>query len=128
MLRLRFSTFDNRNGGEVTARAFTLYQGDLKAWPEGRLVARHVDREWEMDGRRFLRFECGPSVACLFEAADGIAERYGPFDGLSCVDGVLWAGADAVAALKGGEWASMVTKRAWPKLRLAFSSQAATET
>jgi len=119
MLRLRFSTFDNRNGEDVTAEAFTLYRGNLEAWPEGRLVARHVDNEWEIDGRRFVRFECGPGVSCLFETADRIAERYGPFDGLSCVDGVLWAGSDAIAALKGGAWASMFTKSAWPKLRLS---------
>ncbi len=91
MLRLSFRAFDNRAGGEVSADAFTLHQGNLEAW---------------------------------FEAADRVGERYGPFDGLSCVDGVLWAGSDAIAALKNGEWASMVTKRAWPKLRLAFPSQA----
>ncbi|HEV8109694.1 MAG TPA: hypothetical protein VGP97_19445 [Burkholderiales bacterium] len=119
MLRLSFKAFDNRSGGEVSADAFTLHRGSLEAWPEGRLLARHVDNQWEVNGRLFVRFECGPGVTCLFETSDQVVERYGPFDSLTCVDGVLWAGSDALAALKDGAWASMSTKQAWPKLRLS---------
>jgi hypothetical protein len=119
VLRLCFRAFDNRAGGDVSAEAFTLHQGNLEAWPEGRLVARHVENQWQVNGQLFVRFECGPGATCLFETEDRVVERYGPFEDLSCVDGVLWAGSDAVAALKNGEWASMVTKRAWPKLRLS---------
>jgi hypothetical protein len=118
LLRLAFKAFDNRSGDEVSADAFTLDHGNLQSWPEGRLIARHVNNQWEVDGRSFLRFECGPSVTCLFETAGDIAERHGPFDGLACVDGVMWAGVTAVAALQDDQWASMVTKKAWPKLRL----------
>src|SRR5262249_11437791 len=100
MLKLLFKAFDNRGGVEVSAYAFTLHRGNLEAWPEGRLVARHVENQWAVDGRTFLRFECGPNVACLFESADSVAEHYGPFDSLSCVDGVVWAESDAIATLK----------------------------
>lgn len=119
VLRLYFRAFDNRAGDEVSAEAFTLYHGNLEAWPEGRLVARHVENQWQVNGQLFVRFECGPGATCLFETEDRVEERYGPFDSLSCVDGVLWAGSDAVAALKGDGWASMFTKSAWPKLRLS---------
>jgi len=126
MLKLLFKAFDNRGGVEVSAYAFTLHRGNLEAWPEGRLVARHVENQWAVDGRTFLRFECGPNVACLFESADSVAEHYGPFDSLSCVDGVVWAESDAIATLKSDHhWASMSTRKAWPKLRLAFSQAAA---
>jgi hypothetical protein len=82
-----------------------------------RLAFKAFD-EWRVDGRIFLRFECGPRVLCLFETGSGIAERHGPFEGLTCVDGVLWAGRDAVAALKNGHWSSTFTRKAWPRLRL----------
>jgi hypothetical protein len=72
----------------------------------------------------YVRFECGPRVTCAFESADRVAERYGPFDSLTCVDGVMWVEADAIAALKDDNWSSLSTKLAWPKLRLAFSSDA----
>ena len=123
MLRLTFKAFDNRSGEEVSADAFTLHQGNLEAWPEGRLIARHVANQWEVDGRTFVRFECGPQVTCLFEesVADRV-ERHGPFDALTCVDGVMWVGANALAALKGDHWSSMITKKAWPRVRLVFAS------
>jgi len=122
MLRLTFKAFDNRNGDEVSADAFTLHRGNLEAWPEGRLIARHVANHWEVGGRSFVRFECGPRVACLFEGAADAVERQGPFDALTCVDGVMWVGPDAIAALKGDQWSSMITKKAWPRVRLVFAS------
>jgi hypothetical protein len=121
LLRLTFIAFDNRSGDEVSADAFTLHHGNLEAWPEGRLIARHVDNQWQVDGRTFVRFECRPRVSCFFETAADVAERHGPFDSLTCVDGVLWVGADAIAALRNGHWSSMSTKKAWPRLRLAFT-------
>src|SRR5262245_39526727 len=105
-------------------RLSLLSEGCLEACPEGRLIARHVDNQWQVDERIFLRFECGPRVYCLFETAGKVVERHGPFDGLTCVDGVIWAGADAIAALKNDEWSSLFTRRAWPKLRLAFAAEA----
>ena len=122
MLSLRFKPSDNRSDTEVRATAFLLHRGCLEAGPEGRLIARHVDNEWHVDERIFPRFECGPRVYCLFETAENVKERHGPFDSVTCVDGVVWAGPDAVAALKAGEWSSLSTKRAWPKLRLALAA------
>jgi len=118
LLRLSFKAFDNRAGDDVRADAFTLHRGKLEAWPDGRLIARHVDNHWQVDERRFVRFECGPRVACVFESDAHAAEQHGPYDSLTCVDGVLWFGSDAIAALKDDHWASMMTKKAWPRLRL----------
>jgi hypothetical protein len=117
LLRLAFRAFDNRTGGDVAAEAFTLDHGKLEAWPDGRLVARHIDNQWHIDGRTFVRFECDMPVMCVFEGDDA-TEKHGPFDGLACVDGVLWVDSHALAALKEGQWSSMVTKQCWPRLRL----------
>jgi hypothetical protein len=117
LLRLAFKTFDNRPGGDVTAEAFTLDHGKLETWPDGRLVARHIDNQWHMDGRVFVRFECAARVVCVFEGNEA-TEKHGPFVELACVDGVLWVESHALAALKEGQWASMVTKQRWPRLRL----------
>lgn len=59
MLRLAFKAFDSRGGDEVSADAFTLHRGNLEAWPEGRLIARHVDNEWQVDGRVFFVSSAG---------------------------------------------------------------------
>ena len=45
VLKLLFKAFDNRSGAEVTAAAITLHRGNLEAWPEGRLIARHVHNQ-----------------------------------------------------------------------------------
>lgn len=118
MLRLAFKAFDNRAGGDVTAKAFTLDHARLEEWPGGRLVARHIDNQWHREGRSFVRFECATRVVCVFEGAGEATEKHGPFDDLACVDGVLWVESHALAALKEGQWSSMVTKRRWPRLRL----------
>jgi len=123
LLRLAFTAFDNRPGGEVTAEAFTLDHGKLEAWPGGRVVARHIDNQWQVDGRTFVRFECSTRVVCQFEGTEA-TEKHGPFEGLACVDGVLWVESHALAALKEGQWSSMVTKQRWPRLRLIAEAPA----
>ena len=70
MLNLYFTAFDNRSGGEVSSAAFLLYRGCLETHPEGRLIARHVDNQWQVDERIFLRFDCSPQVYCLFETGE----------------------------------------------------------
>ena len=122
-MRLVFKALDGRTIEEVEGDAFVLDHGSLCTWPGKRLVACHVANQWEIDGRTFLRFECGPRVVCQFGGDDDKAvETHGPFEGLTCVDGVLWAGADAVAALKHDQWSSMSTRQTWPLLQLVSAT------
>jgi hypothetical protein len=117
-MRLTFKALDGRTIQEIDGDAFALDHSKLETWPGKQPVARHVANRWEISGRTFTRFDCAPQVLCVFDADDKAGETQGPFESLTCVDGVVWAGSDAVAALKNNQWSSMFTRQTWPVVRL----------
>jgi hypothetical protein len=119
MLQITFKTFDDRASDQIAAEAFVLDHSKLETSPEGRLIALQVNHEWQVSNRSFVRFECAQAVMCLFERDGKVAEAYGAYGSVTCVDGVLWAQSHAIAHLKNQSWISLATSAAWPHLRLA---------
>jgi hypothetical protein len=57
----------------------------------GRLLARHAEHCWQVDGRKFLRLDCADAVSVRFERGAAASERYGPFTHFSSTDGICYA-------------------------------------
>jgi hypothetical protein len=117
MLRLTFKTVQDQASEAVGAEAFVLRKGQLRTSDE-QLIARHVAEYWYAEGRRFIQFDCGPSVVCVIGAGESAEERHGPFQRVTCVDGVLWGDTYAMAALKDDAWVSRSTGRVCTEIRL----------
>ena len=94
------------------------FEGELIRAEAGRpIIARHERHEWHVDGEPYARLRCHGSIMVHFERVDGSrSRRYGPYES------AIWAGRDAVAAVKNGAWSSMFTSKGWPRLRLVFAS------
>ena len=117
MLMLRFVRLTGESHKDVAADAFVLHGAEV-ATPAGDTVARQVDDQWQMNDERFLHFECGEPLACLFESDGETRERCGPFSGVTIAHGVMWSGVHSIAVLQKDGWHSLLSSHTWPRVRL----------
>jgi len=114
-LVFRASTPESISKGPVAC-----FRIDREAVSDGQGVplARHADRSWEVDGRKFLRLDCADAVTVQFERATGCSAVYGPFTHFSSTDGICYADHEVFAHYDEDTacWFSHHDRDYWPAL------------
>ena len=94
--------FGAQKGASLSPGVFSELRFDrnlLRPSAGGSPIAVHRDHVWEADGRQFSRLDCGGRVVLYFGELDGtLGRRYGPFDHLAAVDGILYTDLQRFAA------------------------------
>jgi hypothetical protein len=92
MLRLAFIT---QQGASRSVGAFSELRFDraaLRPSPAGSPLAEHREHCWLVEGERYPRLDCEGRVMLHFTDAKGtLGQAWGPFEHLSCVNGVIYA-------------------------------------
>ena len=103
-------TFSDPTGKSATKGPFPAFclQGEtLREEPNGPVVAVHEDHHWQLDGKKFTRFDCDCNVLIRLSRVDGkkIA-KHGPYKSFSAQDGVTFANHElfAFADRSIGDW------------------------
>jgi hypothetical protein len=121
-MRLFFIKPDSPMRQDLSAIGFLLTGQYLQRVPGGSIVAQYRDRQWHVEGRRFLRLQCEKNVLCAFEVDGEIEEQHGPYERVDVVGGVVWAGGMALAELADEHWISLTTGRVAERVRLEGES------
>jgi hypothetical protein len=94
MPRLIQLTFSDEEGNTLTRGPFQgfLLQGEtLRQERDGPVVAVHREHFWELEGRRFGRFDCDCRICIRVTRVDGMrSQDYGPFESFSARDGITF--------------------------------------
>ena len=99
----------------------------------GKLIARHREHHWEVEGERFFRVDMTTRVRIHFERARPAADAstksrsFGPYERLSAVDGIAYAD-DRVFAFvdaRVGDWYCYGDGRHWSVMVVADASRRA---
>ena len=87
-------TFSDGDGQALVKGPYSqvCFQGETIRERSGDAAfATHEDHQWEVDGKRFVRFDCDCRVLVHATRIDGRrTQSYGPFDSFSAQDGVLF--------------------------------------
>lgn len=88
-------TFSDSEGNTLRKGPFEKFflQGEtLRQENGGPLVAVHEDHFWNVDGKRFARFDCDCRVQVRVVRLDGKRmQHYGPYAHFSAQDGITFA-------------------------------------
>ena len=98
----------------------------------GRLVAYHRERVWQVEGESYFRLDATPRVRVHFERSRADprslsrSRGFGPFERFSAVDGTAYADTQVFAFLdsKTGDWFCYDDGRHWAVMVLTDGSGA----
>lgn len=95
------------------------FDGDTVRDPVQRaLIGRHLEHQWEVEGKRYFRLDCPSRVRIHFEQPRlGTASReFGPYERFSAVDGIAYTDERVFAFVdpKVGDWFCYNDGQHWP--------------
>jgi hypothetical protein len=112
--------FRNSTPGSASKGPVVCFRidGEVVSDGKGTTLARHVDHQWQVDGRRYLRLDCEDAVSVHFERAAAASEVYGPFTHFSSTDGICYADHEVFAHFDEHtrSWFSHRNREYWPAL------------
>jgi hypothetical protein len=116
MLTLVFgqaSTPKSHSGGPFS---FIRFDGPLIRAPDGQVIARHRDHNWEVGNELFFRVDCEALIEVQFEDGKRVSSAYGPYKHVSSADGIMYLDREQFARLdeRNQLWYSAVAGGEWP--------------
>lgn len=117
MITLVFRDSDPETVSKGPVPGFRI-DGEQVTDGHGRLLARHAEHCWQVDGRKFLRLDCADAVSVRFERGAAASERYGPFTHFSSTDGICYADHEVFAHFDEDtrSWFSHRDRDYWPSM------------
>ena len=90
-IHLRFAAPDGKTATKGPFERFCLQGETLREEPGGPAIAVHENHYWEVDGKKYSRFDCDCHIRIVLMRLDGKrVARHGPYKSFSAQDGVAF--------------------------------------
>lgn len=109
--------------GPVSALHFQ--RDELRDSAQGRILARHVEHDWIVEGARYLRLDCdGPVRIAMLGDEGGESASYSARQHFSSIDGIAFADREVFAHLEtqSSRWYVFSDDRDWPAMLVVPAS------
>ena len=114
--------FERKQGAPRTidgVRSLYLARSELKEGAQGRLLARHMEHHWNVNGEEYLRLDCDARLQIVFLDKHGSVRLVaGPFSHFSSIDGIAFGDHEVLAHFDTGRqvWYVLNQEVEWPIL------------